>query len=152
MNIQRQAEPANGSQLSSMQQQRYDYLYPIYGSKSESIVRKLSGRGRNSWSAFLDKMDHVMRAKSNDKEYYDALYEQFPLNELVQPSSIIGNVGEVRRNLDLSPYRDKLKIRSEHDFFLVFIVEDVYVEEEINGQKVQELKGYKPIIRVMPEA
>jgi hypothetical protein len=143
--------PTDGEKLTTVQKQRYDYLFPIYGELSYDIARSITGKGKNSWQSFLDKMDIVTRAKSRDKEYYDALYEQFSLGELYTSSDIVGHVGEVRRDLELSPYIDKLKVRSEYDFFLVFMTEDIHDEVTDNGKIKKVLKGHKPLIKVKPE-
>ena len=140
------------NKLTAIQQQRYDYLYPVYGELSDSIVRSLTGKGRGSWQSFLDKMDIVIRAKAKDREYYDALYEQFPLGELYSPKTILGDVGQVRRDLELNPYYEKMKVQSENDFFLVFVVKEEY--QTITGDDGKEKKvllGYRPLIKVKPE-
>ncbi len=139
-----------GSQLTAMQQQRYDLLYPIYGEESEIIVKSLSGKSRGSWQSFLDKMEHVRKAKTSEKEYYAALYESFELNREYTPSEVIGIIGEVRREMGLDLYIDKIKIQSEHDFFLVFVVREVHEEQGEEGKK-KKVKGYIPLIKVLPE-
>jgi len=150
MQNQSQIEPEAGSVLTSVQQQRYDSIYSVYGEISTFIVKALAGRGRNSWQTFLDKMDQVRRAKSVEREYFNALYETFELNLVYPPNEVVGYVAEVRRELELPPYIDKIKIRCEHDFFLVFVVEEAFEEIMVNGVIKKVLVGYRPIVRVKP--
>ena len=138
------------STLTSVQQQRYDYLFPIYGELSSSIVQNVYGKGKTSWSANLEKIDLVGEAKPKVKEYYNALYETFNLYDVYTSGQIIGKVNEARREMGLIPYTEKIKIQSEADFNLVFFVRDHYEEfvEDTVPNKV--LKGYQPVARVLP--
>lgn len=138
------------SQLTSMQHQRYDFLFPFYGENAKAIVKHLYGKGKSSWASFLEKMDLVRESKSNKKEYFEALYEAFPLGEVFKSGEIIGRVNEVRRDLGLSLYTDKIKIQCEYDFNLVFVVKDVYQPEE-NDDVKKTFQGYQPVARVLPE-
>lgn len=144
-------ESTNDSKLSSVQQQRHDSIVGVYGDASVQIVKTVIGRGRNSWPSFLDKMEHYRKAKSIDKEYYDALYEAFELETLYLPGSVVGNVCEVRREMDLPSYTERIKIQCERDFFLIFVVEDVYEMAIVDGESKKVFKGYKPILRIKPE-
>jgi hypothetical protein len=146
--MQNQSQELTYSGLTPLQQQRYDYLFPIYGKHAAEIVTSIYGKGKNSWASFLEKMDAIDQAKPHVKEYYDALYDTFQIGKVYQPGQIIGNVNEARRELGLIPYTEKIKIQSEHDFYLLFLVEDSYVSSEDGGTKTFE--GYKPIVRIKP--
>jgi hypothetical protein len=137
------------STLTPLQQQRYDFLFPTYGPHAEPIVRNLYGKGKCSWSSFLEKMAQVCDAKSNKKEYFEALYEVFSLGEIYSSGEIIGAVNEVRRDLGLSLYTEKIKIQSEYDFNLVFVVQDMYEPREDSVKKT--ITGYMPVAKVLPE-
>ena len=139
-----------GSQLSSTQKQRYDAIFPIYGEDASLIVKKLSGKSRKSWSVFLQKMHDVMKAKSAELEYFEGLYEAFELGVEYTPSEVIGIVGEVRRDLELDPYVEKIKVQCERDFHKLFVCEDVYEEDAEDGKR-KKVKGYKPMYKVKPE-
>jgi len=142
----------SGSQLTPLQQQRYDFLFLTYGLAGVEIVKNVQGKGRKSWLAFLDKMNIVLQAKPSTKEYYNALYETFQLNEVYTGGQIIGSVNETRREMGLQPYVERIKIQSEYDFNMVFLIEDIYEEEElIGGETTKVFKGYKPIDKVKPE-
>jgi hypothetical protein len=145
-------QETSGSQLTPLQQQRYDYLYPIYHESGIEIVRNVYGKGRKSWLAFLDKMNIVLQAKPSLKEYFNALYETFEIGLVYTGGNIIGLVNEARREMGLNPYVEKIKILSEYDFNLVFILEDVYEEVElIEGEITKVFVGYKPLAKVKPE-
>lgn len=144
-------ESEEGSKLTPIQQQRYDSIFPVYGEVSTQIVKMLTGRGRNSWQAFLDKMEYYRKAKTVEKEYYNGLYETFEIGVLYQPGQCVGNVSEVRREMELAPYTDKIKIQSERDFFMIYVVEEVYETGLVNGEPKKVLKGYRPLIKVKPE-
>jgi hypothetical protein len=148
MNIQ---SPTTSSEakLTAVQQQRYDYLFPIYGRTAASIVTNIYGKGKNSWASFLEKMDLVMEAKAFTKEYYNALYDTFVIGEAYPPGQIIGDVNDTRRQLGLVPYTEKIKLQSEHDFNLVFIVEEI-LESSVDGVLKGKLVGYRPLVKVMP--
>lgn len=137
------------STLTPIQQQRYDFLFPTYGPQAEPIVKNLYGKGKSSWGTFLEKMEQVREAKSNKKEYFEALYEAFPLGETFSSGEIIGGVNEVRRDLGLSLYTEKIKIQSEYDFNLVFVIQDVYELREDGIKKT--IIGYMPVAKVLPE-
>jgi hypothetical protein len=135
-----------------LQQQRYDFLFPMYGPLSGDIVTNLHGKGKYSWTTFLEKMNAVEQAKAHVKEYYKALYEAFALYKVFTSGQIIGIVNEVRRDMRLIQYTEKIKLQSEHDFNLVFVVVDQYKEVEIESGMAKEFVGYKPVAQVlMPE-
>jgi hypothetical protein len=141
----------DGSQLTPVQQQRYDYLYPVYGESASTIVKNLSGKGKKSWASFLERMEQVRQSKPNIKEYYDALYEAFDLNQVYTAGNIIGTVNEARRDLGLIPYTERIKIQSEYDFNLVFLAGDSFEDEEVDGVITKVFKGYIPLARIKPE-
>ena len=152
MLVQEVNDNVTGSQLSSTQKQRYDAIFPIYGEDASLIVKKLSGKSRKSWSAFLQKMHDLMKAKSAELEYYDGLYEAFELGVDYTPSEVIGIVGEVRRDLELDPYVEKIKVQSERDFHKLFVCEDVYDEVVAEDGKIKKkVVGFKPVYKVKPE-
>ncbi len=147
-----ETEIVTGSQLSSTQKQRYDVIFPIYGEGASLIVRSLSGKSRKSWSVFLQKMHDVMKAKSSELAYYDGLYEAFELGIEYSPSEVIGIVGEVRRDLDLDPYIEKIKVQCENDFHKLFVCEDVHDDIAAEDGKIKKkVKGWKPVYKVRPE-
>jgi hypothetical protein len=136
--------------LTAIQQQRYDFLFPIYGHSALEIVRNIYGKGKSSWPSFLERMDAVAEAKRHTKEYYNALYETFGIGQIYAPGQVIGDVNDTRRHLGLVPYTEKIKLQSEQDFNLLFLVEDCYEDEAtVSGKKI--LKGYKPVARIMPQ-
>jgi len=140
------------SGLSSTQQQRYYSLISTYGDKqARQIVVGLTNRGKNSYAAFIDKMEEVQKAKHDEQDYYTSLYEAFELNTFVSLGDVIRGVGDVRRTLELESYKTKLKIRSEADFFRIFIFEEVYESDgKVEGNE-RTLIGYVPIAKVRPE-
>lgn len=140
----------NGSKLTTQQQQRYDLLFPIYGKHAAQIVTNVYGKGKSSWSSFLEKMDTIEQAKPHMKEYYDALYDTFEIGKVYSPGQVIGKVNETRREIGLIPYAEKIKIQSEHDFYLLFLVEDSYVSVDENGVDSRVFEGYKPVVRIKP--
>ncbi|MDB5117006.1 MAG: hypothetical protein JWQ79_2498 [Mucilaginibacter sp.] len=138
-----------GSNLTPLQQQRFDLIFPVYGKSAESIVQNVYGKGSKSWSSFLEKMDAMQEAKPHLKGYYNSLYDAFDLNQVYAPGQVIGIVNEVRRQMGLNPYTEKIKIQSEYDFNAIFLVEDVY-NDPGEGEK-RQLLGYKPVAKVKPE-
>lgn len=138
--------------LTAIQQQRYYSLAPIYGDSAIDIVINLTTRGKNSYSDFLDKMHTVIKAKHDANDYYSALYESITLGDTISPGEVIQKVSDVRRELELEPYREKLKIQCEADFFLLFVFEEVHQEETIDGKTKKVLVGYKPLAKVRPES
>jgi|GEM_PF-6591620 len=144
-----QHEP-NGSPLTPIQQQRYDYLFPIYGELSSTIVQNVFGKGKTSWNSSLEKIDLVMEAKPKIKEYYNGLYETFDLYQVYTSGQIIGKVNEARREMGLIPYTEKIKIQSEADFNLVFFVRDHYDDVVVEGVPAKVFKGYQPVAKVLP--
>jgi hypothetical protein len=138
-----------GSLLTPMQQQRFDLIFPVYGKSAQNIVLNVYGKGKNSWSSFLERMDSIQEAKPHLKGYYSALYDAFELYQVYSPGQVIGIVNEVRREMRLNPYTEKIKLQSEHDFNAIFLVEDTY-NEPIDGEK-RQLLGYKPVAKVSPE-
>jgi hypothetical protein len=139
--------------LTTTQQQRYYSLISTYGDRQAiEIVQGLTNRGKNSYTTFIDKMEAVVKAKHDEQDYYTALYEAFELNKQVTLGDVIRIVGKVRRNLELDPYKTKLKIRSEADFFGLFVFEEVYkIETDSDSNETKTLIGYNPIARVRPE-
>jgi len=138
--------------LSSSQQQKFYTLKPVYGTTAAiNIVANLSDKGKNGYSAFLDKMDAVTKATYEVEAYYDAVYDEFQLNQQVTPGDIILKIAETRRKLELEPYRDKIKLRSESDFFLLFVYKEVRSPRtDESGVTKNELVGYIPLARVKP--
>ena len=139
--------------LTPSQQQKFFTLSPVYGSDAAiNIVANLSEKGKNGYSSFLDKMDVVTKAKHEDEEYFDAVYDEFQLNQIVSPGEIILKIAETRRRLEIEPYRDKLKLRSEKDFFLLFVYKEVRtLKTDETGITKNELTGYIPVAKVKPD-
>ena len=140
------------SDLTSIQQQRYDFLFDIYGHNALDIVTNIYGKGSCSWPNFLEKMDAMEQAKKPLKEYYNALYELFNLYEVYLPGKIISMVASVRRDLGLPPYTEKIKTQSEADFSAIFLYKEkneVQVDEDGSEKKV--FLGYQPLAKVKPE-
>lgn len=144
-------EPVTGSPLTPLQQQRYDYLFPFYGKHAATIVTNLYGKGKNSWAVFLEKMDTLMEAKPHVKAYYNALYDAFDLNRVYTTGQLIANVNDARRQMSLVPYTERIKSQSEHDFNLIFLVEDVNTDSPVDGVMKKTFFGFKPIAKVTPE-
>ncbi len=138
------------SELTPIQQQRYDLLFDIYGHNASAIVTNIYGKGSCSWSSFLEKMDAMEQAKKPQKDYYDALYEALPLNDVYRPGQIISITSIVRRQLGLPQYTEKIKAQSENDFSAIFLYKEVPIEVDGDKDK-KELKGYKPLVRIKPE-
>ena len=143
------------SDLNSKQLQWFYSLVSRYGSQAKDIVVSLTDRGKNSYPAFVDKMNKVTKAGHEDENYHNALYEAFELNQMVDPFQIIQKVTDVRNDLELEPYKSKLNIRCEADFLNLFVCREEYEEgQDVNGEtlKTDVLKGYVPIVRVKPLA
>jgi hypothetical protein len=143
----------NVNDLTTTQQQRYYSLIDTYGDRQAiDIVKGLTNRGKSSYAVFVDKSEAVIKAKHDEQDYFTALYEAFELNKPVTPGDVIRIVGIVRRTLELDAYKTKLKIRSEADFFQLFVFEELYVTNtDTNGNEFRTLTGYNPIARVRPE-
>jgi hypothetical protein len=144
-------ESLTGSKMTSIQQQRYDYLFPVYGKLAYDIVINIFGKGRNSWPSFLEKMSQVEESKANVKQYYKALYDTFELYEVYTPGQVIGNVNIARKEMGLISHTEKIKRQSEYDFNLVFVVEDHYESLVEDGVEKKKFIGYKPVAKVLPE-
>jgi hypothetical protein len=142
-------EPTS-SKLTAIQQQRYDYLFPIYGPSAIDIVTNVHGKGKNSWPALLEKQSAIEQAKSHVQGYYDALYETFQIGYVYTPGQIIGNVNEARRALGLIPYVEKIKVQSEQDFFLLFLTQDRYELNTEVSEFAKTFVGYMPVARIKP--
>jgi len=142
----------NVNDLTQAQLQRYYALTSTYGDdQAIEIVKGLTNRGKNSYATFVDKMEAVMKAKHDEQDYFTALYDAFKLNEFVPLGQVIRIVGDVRRTLELDPYKAKLKIRSEGDFFLLFVFKEVYADNNEAEGSERTLTGYIPLARVRPE-
>lgn len=149
--MQNQSHEFSNSKLTSLQQQRYDFLFPMYGKLASDIVTNIFGKGKNSWPSFLEKMSQVEESKAHVKEYYKALYDTFELYEVYTPGQIIGNVNLARKEMGLISYTEKIKRQSEYDFNLVFVVEDHYESLVEDGVEKKKFIGCKPVAKVLPE-
>ena len=141
--------------LTTKQQQWFYSLVSRYGEQAKEIVLTLTDRGKSSYSAFIDKMNKVTRAGHEDEIYYNALYDAFELNQMVNSFEIIQKVVDTRNDLELDLYRSKLGIKCEADFLNLFVCREEYEEGlGIDGEpiKTDVLKGYVPIVRVKPLA
>ncbi|WP_017257835.1 hypothetical protein [Pedobacter arcticus] len=139
--------------LNYAQKQRYYYLFPIYNDHSVvvNLVLNIQGRGRNSWTNINKKISLLNDSERDIQQYHDAIYDNFEIDEVYSPAETIGIVADVRRDLGLPPYINRLKKFCEEDFFNLFIVDDVF-EDIIVGQEVQKkFIGYKPVVRLKPE-
>lgn len=114
-------------------------------------MQSVNGKGKNSWPTFLEKMEQVLKAKATIREYYENLYDSFTIGETYASAEIIAKVAEVRRDLELLPYRERIKALSEQDFIKIFIVEEIYEVSESGTVVKKVFKGYKPCIRIKPE-
>jgi len=143
----------NVNDLTTTQQQRYYSLIDTYSDQQAiAIVKGLTNRGKNSYATFVDKSEVMAKAKHDDQDYFTALYDAFELNKPVTLGDVIRMVGIVRRELELDPYKSKLKIRSEADFFQIFVFEETHDEfTDADGNINKTLTGYCPIARVRPE-
>jgi hypothetical protein len=147
-------EPINKvSDLTSSQKAKYYSLLTLYKEVAIEIALRLTDRGKNSYSAFIDKMEALTKADQEMEEYYNSLYEMFELKRLVLPGEIVQKVADVRRKLELPAYKSKLKIRCEADFFSLFVFDEIYEDDAIDseGNTAKVLKGYVPQIKVKPE-
>jgi hypothetical protein len=66
------------------------------------------------------------------------------------PHEVVGHVSHTRRQLNLPPYTDKIRMYCERDFYLVFMVEEVFEVINNNGRDQFVLKGYKPRFQILP--
>ena len=141
------------SELTPTELERYYSLLTSYGhEQAYEIVKGLTSRGKNSYSAFIEKSDKVTHAKHDDADYHTELYDAFPLGEEVSPGQVTQKVADVRRKLELDPYKKKLRLSSEGDFMLLFVFKEHIIEvPEENGKIKRSVIGYTPLARVRPE-
>jgi hypothetical protein len=139
------------STLTPLQQERYNYLVPFFGEDALMIVRLLSVRGKNSWKSVQEKINRILHADYQQKEYIDSLYGAFDLEAEYTIENIIQNVSSVRSDMKLSSYSDRIKVQSEMDFLSVFIVEDIFAPDSTEHSFRKKITGYKPVFRLKPE-
>lgn len=96
-------------------------------------------------------MDEVAKAKHDELDYYNSLYEVIELNKFISLGDVIRIVVDRRRSLELEPYRTKLKMRCEADFFRLFVFKEVYDDTMTSERNEKTLIGYMPIARVRPD-
>jgi hypothetical protein len=143
----------NAESLTYAQKQRYHYLFPIYNNEEIVIdlVTKIQGRGRNSWTEINKKIELLNSGSREQQQYHDALYDNFEVDQVYSSAQIIGIVAEVRRDLGLDPYINRLKKFCEEDFFELFIVDDVFKAVIDGDDAAKVLAGYKPVFKLKPE-
>lgn len=83
------------------------------------------------------------------KQYEDALYEEFEINEDCTFDEVIQKVSSVSADLDLPHYSKSIKTNSFADFLNLFIVKKIYDDEATIARK-KEL-GYKLVFKLKPE-
>lgn len=143
--------PRTYSELGSTQKHRYNYLLPLFGGQTMTLVPLIEGRGKNSWIKVSEKIDNLIRTSYDEQSYHDALYDTFEIGKTYTPGEVVGVVAEVRRKRGLKPYASRIKINCEADFFNLYIIHDVYTEEEIDGEVKKTLTGYIPMFKLKPE-
>ena len=139
--------------LSYAQKQRYHYLYPIYNDHSVviNLVLNIQGRGRNGFLNINKKISLVNDSERDVQQYHDAIYDNFEIGEVYSSAEVIGIIADVRRDLGLSPYINRLKKFCEEDFFNLFIVDDVFEDVIIDKLVQKKFIGYKPVVSLKPE-
>ncbi|WP_316832792.1 hypothetical protein [Pedobacter aquatilis] len=137
--------------LTYMQKQKFDYLVKLINNEQMTLelVKRIEGRGRNSFNKVVEKIDSLNSAKQAEQNYHDALYDSFDVGKEYTYSEVISIVAQVRRDSGLPPYTSRWKQNCENDFFALFIVEDVYTADEDGSNKKQT--GYRPVFKLKPE-
>ena len=127
------------------QNERYNYFVPFYGVNADEVIENLTGQGENSFSSVQKKLNIILHASYQEKEYYDALYSAFELYKDYTPNEIIQVVSQVRSDLEFAPYPN-VKASSLKDFMCLFMTKKVMEKE--GSRKVI---AYKPVFRIKPE-
>lgn len=142
----------NLSELTPPQQHRYYALKSVYGdSEAYKIVKVLHERGRNSYMAFIDKMNMWQGDMPDELQHlYNELYLVFPLNEIQTTNDIIEKVTQARVKFGFGFFRSKVRQECEKLFFNLFAVEDVTENVVVNGNNAIQVVGYKPLARTKP--
>jgi len=138
------------NQLTDAQLSKFYSLVDTYGPETLKLVNSLTNRGKNSYSALLDKQQLLGTLKHEEEAYNDELRKQFPLGEPVLPGDVIRRVVATRKATEMEPIRAKLKTRCEADFFMLFIVEEVF-EPSLEDESKKELKHYIPVVTVIAD-
>jgi hypothetical protein len=135
--------------LTPKQRERYNYLYAHFDHEANlRIVFHISSRGPNSWKEVQPKIEGLKHASYIEQEFNDGLYEEFDLSHSVMFDDIVRTVCDVRSNLKLPLYRDRIKLQCLQAFLNLFIVEAIYSDP---ANKRSPVIGYKPIISLKPE-
>ncbi|RVU01278.1 hypothetical protein EOD41_04740 [Mucilaginibacter limnophilus] len=138
-------------ELSVPQQHKYFTLKAIYGDEAIKIVQVLDDRGRNSYTAFIDKMNMWLGDLSeDDRALYNELYSVFVLGVKYTTNEIIEKVTQARVKLGLDFYRSKVRQRCESVFFNMFAVEDKTESTVVDGNSVMQHVGYVPLAMTKP--
>jgi hypothetical protein len=137
--------------LTSKQLERYYYLFPLFGEDAFTIVQLLAGgRGKNSWNVFQEKLNEIINAPLQDREYYNTLYESFELDRPYKMDEIIQNVSTVRSDMKLESFGEAIKLKCETDFLRLFLTENVY-DVDASASVRRKVLGYTPIYKIKPE-
>ncbi len=129
--------------ISSKKKERTNYFLPFYGEDAQEVVELLSAKGENSFPSVQRKLNIILHAPFGKKEYKNALYAAFELNEEYNSDQIIQEVSQVRSSLGLEPYAN-VKSASLDDFHGLFI------NKNITNDK-RKVIAYQPIFKLRPE-
>jgi len=144
--------------LTATQKQRSASLRGFFEDENAiiKIVSHLEPRGENSWKRTYDKIAAIGRGDYKQQMYFDTLYDNFIIGQVVSPDEIIKIVVSVRHEMDMPPYLTSLKKNCELDFMRLFMVQTVYQEvgndSDANTEKPKKtITGYIPTVRLKPE-
>ncbi len=133
--------------LSYLQKERYNYLLTFYNSEEAmNLLFKIDKTGPNSWASVQTKLNTLKHSSYAQKEYEDSLYDAFELDEMVTDEKIIQMVTNVRSDMALDSYVNRIKVQCFNDFQNLFIVEKVFSSDAPADKRKKEI-GYKPVFR-----
>ena len=136
-------EEISSPKISSKKKERINYFLPFYGEDATEVVDLLSAKGENSFTSVQRKLNTILHASFGEREYMNALYEAFELDEEYNSDQIIQEVSQVRSSLGLEPYVN-VKSASMGDFHSLFI------NRNITNEK-RKVIAYQPIFKLRPE-
>jgi hypothetical protein len=135
--------------LSATQKGRFNSLYSIFKEDTISLVLLIEGRGENSFSKVVKKVDMLSKASHDEQKYTETMYEAFELDTVYTSQKIVSIVSDVRRELGLNHYVSSIQKNCDRDFFNIFIVQTEFQTNEVTGKKA--IIGYRPIFKLKPE-
>jgi len=146
MHTQQDNQLIETSVFTTLQRERYNAIYHIYGDDAARYIPLLKTRGENSWKKFYEKAIEVNKAKGTLREYYDSLTAEFSGHELLTENKILQIVSEIRADLNMEPVLKQMKTHALNTFYKLFLFEDCYgdTDEPTRGP----FEGYVPVLAI----